>query len=96
ADTDLFVRMRAAGALGELKLEQAVPAILDAMADPEAMVREAACQSLKLLTGRDPRFDPSASAPEREKRLRALREALLPGATQGAASGSGSKTLQKP
>ncbi len=88
ADTDLFVRMRAASALGELKLEAALPAILDAMGDAEPMVREAACQSLKLLTGRDPRFDPSASDAEREKRLRALREALLPGSGTGAGAGA--------
>jgi hypothetical protein len=75
ADKDLFVRMRAAGALGELKLEAGIPALLDALADPEPMVREAACQSLKLVSGRDPRFDPLASESEREKRLRALREA---------------------
>jgi HEAT repeat protein len=94
ADTDLFVRMRAASALGELKLEQALPAILDAMGDAEPMVREAACQSLKLLTGRDPRFDPSASDLEREKRLRALREALLSGPSGG--SGAAPSAPQKP
>jgi hypothetical protein len=58
------------------------------------MVREAACQSLKLLTGRDPRFDPSASDLEREKRLRALREALLSGPSGG--SGAAPSAPQKP
>jgi len=51
-----------------------VPALIDALEDTEAAVREAALGALRSLTGKDLRFDPMASESERSKKVKAWRE----------------------
>jgi len=51
-----------------------IPALIDALEDPEASVREAAVVSLRAITARDFRFDPGAKESERAKRVKAWRD----------------------
>jgi HEAT repeat protein len=66
--------MATARVLGDLKSTSAVPALIDALEDSEAAVREAALGALRALTGKDLRFDPMASEAERSKKVKAWRE----------------------
>jgi HEAT repeat protein len=72
-DADLLVRMGAARGLGSLGNPNAIPALIEALEDAEAPVREAAVFSLRLLTGLDLKYDPLAPAPDRARRVEAWR-----------------------
>lgn len=73
-DPDIFVRMATARVLGDLRAVVGIPALIDALEDSEASVREAAVVSLREISGRDFRFDPTAKEPERAKRVKAWRD----------------------
>lgn len=73
-DEDIFVRMATARIFGDLESVDAVPSLIEALADEEAPVREASVSSLRLITGKNFRFDPMASQSERERRRKAWRE----------------------
>jgi HEAT repeat protein len=75
ADADIFLRMAAARALGDLASAEAIPGLIDALDDDESLVREAAYLSLRSITSRDLPFDAqSPDAAERAKRIKAWRE----------------------
>jgi hypothetical protein len=68
-DADIFLRMAAARALGDLASRDAISALM------EALVREAAYLSLRSITQRDLPFDAhSPDAAERAKRIKTWRE----------------------
>ncbi len=73
-DPDIFVRMATARILGDLGATIGIPALIDALEDPEASVREAAVVSLRSISGRTFRFDPGAKDIERAKRVKAWRD----------------------
>ncbi|MBM3986621.1 MAG: HEAT repeat domain-containing protein [Planctomycetes bacterium] len=74
-DRDIFLRMAAARALGDLATAEAIPGLIDTLDDDEALVREAAYLSLRSVTGRDLPFDPQSPDPaERARRIKAWRE----------------------
>ncbi|HED64106.1 MAG TPA: hypothetical protein ENJ09_00995 [Planctomycetes bacterium] len=73
-DPDLFVRMAAARILGDLESRASVPALIDALEDAEASVREAAVVSLRSITGKSFRFDPAGKEADRAKRIRSWRD----------------------
>jgi len=73
-DPDIFVRMATARILGDLGATIGIPALIDALEDPEASVREAAVVSLRAISGRTFRFDPGAKDIERAKRVKAWRD----------------------
>jgi hypothetical protein len=74
ADNDVFVRMACARVLGDLGQTTAVPALIDALEDAEAPVREAASIALRSVTGKDLRFDPLGNEADRAKKVKAWRE----------------------
>ena len=74
ADTDVFVRMATARVLGDIQSTAAVPALIDALEDGEAAVREASLGALRVITGKDLRFDPLASEADRAKKVKAWRD----------------------
>ena len=73
-DPDIFVRMATARILGDLQATIGIPALIDALEDPEASVREASIVSLRGVTGQNFRFDPSGKDSERAKRVKAWRD----------------------
>jgi hypothetical protein len=73
-DPDIFVRMASARILEELRAVSAIPALIDALEDPEASVREAAAVALRSISGRDLRFDPDAKEAERARQIKAWRD----------------------
>ena len=73
-DPDVFVRMATARVLGDIQATSAVPALIDSLEDGEAAVREAALGALRVITGKDLRFDPLASDAERAKKVKAWRD----------------------
>jgi hypothetical protein len=73
-DSDIFVRMATARVLGDLGSTAAVAALIDALEDPEASVREAADVALRAITGQDFEFDAGAKEAERQKRAKAWRD----------------------
>ena len=74
-DGDIFLRMAAARALGDLATVEAIPGLIDTLDDDEALVREAAYLSLRSVTGRDLPFDAhSPDAAERARRIKVWRE----------------------
>jgi len=73
-DTDIFVRMAASRHLGDLGSVEAIPALIDALEDEEASVREAALVALRGLSGQSIPFDPLARDGDRGKRVKAWRE----------------------
>jgi len=66
-DEDVFVRMATARVLGDLGSSAAIPGLIDALNDGQAPVREASVVALRLLSGRDFRFDPLGKESERTK-----------------------------
>lgn len=72
-DPDLFVRMAVARILGDLGSLRGVPALIDGLEDEEPSVREAAVVSLRSLTGKDFRFDPTGKPADRSKRVKSWR-----------------------
>jgi len=73
-DPDIFVRMATARILGDLQATIGIPALIDALEDPEASVREASVVSLRGVTGQNFRFDPSGKDSDRAKRVKAWRD----------------------
>jgi len=73
-DPDIFVRMATARILGDLQAMVGIPALIAALEDPEASVREASVVSLRSVTGQNFRFDPSGKDSERSKRVKAWRD----------------------
>ena len=73
-DSDIFVRMATARVLGDLAVMDAVPHLIDALEDEEASVREQALVSLRELTGKDFKFDPTANEADRAKKVKAWRD----------------------
>ena len=73
-DSDVFVRMATARVLGDLNANEAVAALIDALEDVEAPVREASFGALRIITKKDLRFDPLANEAERAKKVKAWRE----------------------
>lgn len=73
-DPDVFVRMATARVLGDIQVTSACPALIDALEDGEAAVREAALGALRVITGKDLRFDPLASDADRAKKVKAWRD----------------------
>jgi len=73
-DADIFVRMASARLLGDLGAIEAIPALIDALEDEEASVREASLVSLRTLSGQNLPFDPLAKDPDRAKRVKAWRD----------------------
>ena len=73
-DPDIFVRMATARVLGDLEAPIGIPALIDALEDPEASVREAAVVALRSITQREHRFDPTAKESDRAKAVRRWRE----------------------
>lgn len=73
-DDDIFVRMATARVLGELRAFAAIPALIEALDDEEASVREQAMVSLRTLSGRNFKFDPNASANDRKRRTQAWKD----------------------
>jgi HEAT repeat protein len=63
--------MAAARVLGELGSKEAVPKLLVVLEDADSAVRETAWIALRLITGKDFKFDPYANEAERAKRVRA-------------------------
>jgi hypothetical protein len=73
-DEDLFVRMASARYLGELQSPAAIPALIDTLEDVEPSVRDAAVTSLRDLSARNFKFDPSAPESDRAKKVKAWRD----------------------
>ena len=69
-DEDTFVRMATARILGELAAPAGIPALIGALEDSEAAVREAAMVALQAATGNDLKFDPHAAPAERAKKVK--------------------------
>ncbi len=69
------VREEAADALGHVRRREVVPALIEAMEDPDRAVREAAWASLFGLTGRRPEgYEPDGPVEERARAVATLRE----------------------
>lgn len=73
-DDDIFVRMATARVLGELRAFAAIPALIEALDDEEASVREQAMVSLRSLSGRNFKFDPNANESDRKRRVQAWKD----------------------
>lgn len=74
-DEDIFIRMVTARVLGDLGSPLGIPALIEALDDGEAAVREAAYLALRSLTKRDFPFDPvTEDASERARRIKTWRE----------------------
>jgi uncharacterized protein with GYD domain len=66
-DDDVFVRMATARVLGDLGSSAAVSGLIDALSDGQAAVREASVVALRVLSGKDFRFDPLGKEGDRVK-----------------------------
>jgi len=73
-DEDTFVRMATARILGDLEAPAGIPALIGALEDDEAAVREAALVALQAICGRTFDFDPHAGPADRAKRVKAWRK----------------------
>jgi hypothetical protein len=73
-DSDVFVRMATARVLGDLSAPEGIPALIEALEDVEAPVREAAESSLRQITGRNFHFDPLADEADRARKIRAWQQ----------------------
>ena len=74
-DEDIFIRMVTARVLGDLGSPTGIPALIEALDDPESAVREAAYIALKAVTKRDFSFDPvDEDASDRARQIRAWRD----------------------
>jgi len=67
SDEDVFVRMATARVLGDLGIPAAIPALIKALSDEQAAVREASVVALRVLSGKDFRFDPLGKETDRAK-----------------------------
>lgn len=73
-DQDVFVRMATARVLGDLGSPAAIPGLIDGLSDAQAAVREAAVVALRVLSGKDFRFDPLGRDADRRKTQGAWRK----------------------
>lgn len=73
-DSDIFVRMAACRHLGDLNTVEAIPGLIDTLADEEAAVREAALVALRRLSGQSIPFDPLGKEGDRTKRVKDWRD----------------------
>jgi HEAT repeat protein len=73
-DVDIFVRMVTARVLGELGSSKSVGALIEALGDNDAAVREAAYVALCAVTKKSLPFDPHQDASERAKKVKAWQE----------------------
>ena len=73
-DEDIWVRMAAAGALGDLGAVEAIEPLIGTLEDPETAVRERAMLSLRAITGRSFQFDPGGSESSRAKIVKKWRD----------------------
>ena len=73
-DEDVFVRMATARVLGDLESAAAIPGLVDALSDSQAAVREAAVVALRVISGKDFRFDPLGKEGDRVKAQGAWRK----------------------
>ena len=73
-DDDVWVRMAAARVLGELGSLEAVSALIGSLGDVQVAVREVAVVSLRLISGKDFRFDPLGKESDRDKARAAWRK----------------------
>ena len=67
ADEDVFVRMATARVLGDMGIPSAIPGLIDALSDGQPAVREAAVVALRVISGKDFRFDPLGKDADRRK-----------------------------
>jgi len=85
-DVDIFVRMVTARVLGDLGSPKSIGALIDALGDNDAAVREAAYLALCSVSKKNLPFDPHQDAAERAKKVKAWQEwwkkAQEEGATQ--------------
>ena len=73
-DPDIFVRMATARILGDLRGEEAIGSLIDALDDEEPAVREAVVLALRSITAESFRYDPMASESDRARRVKAWRD----------------------
>lgn len=66
-DRDYYVRLGAATALGDIKAVAAIPALVEALDDGDALVRTAANDALKSITAEDIEFRSDMSRTERRR-----------------------------
>lgn len=70
-DPTWLVRMAAARVLGDMKVREAVPDLIAMLEDPDSAARETAWIALRVITGKDLKFDSFAPEAERAKRVKA-------------------------
>ncbi len=70
-DPTWLVRMAAARVLGEMHVREAVTPLIAMLEDEDSAARETAWINLRLITGKDLKFDTFASEAERAKRVKA-------------------------
>ncbi|MCY2960183.1 MAG: HEAT repeat domain-containing protein [Planctomycetota bacterium] len=70
-DATWLVRMAAARVLGEMKVREAVPQLIAMLEDVDSAARETAWIALRVITGKDLKFDSFAPEAERAKRAKA-------------------------
>ena len=73
-DEDVFVRMATARVLGDLGSAAAIPGLISTLSDSQAAVREAAVVALRVISGKDFRFDPLSKEADRVKAQGAWRK----------------------
>ena len=73
-DEDVFVRMATARVLGDLESAAAIPGLISTLSDSQAAVREAAVVALRVISGKDFRFDPLSKEADRVKAQGAWRK----------------------
>ena len=82
-DSYSYVRVQAARALGEMKIEEAVPVLEKALKDESVHTCRAAARSLEKITGKKYEYEREAGASERKlclpcrERAKKLREERL-------------------
>ena len=73
-DVDIFVRMVAARVLGDLGSQKAIGALIEALGDQDAAVREAAYVALCAVSKKNLPFEPHQDPNERAKKVKAWQE----------------------
>jgi len=71
SDKTWLVRMAAARVLGEMRVREAVPQLIAMLEDEDSAARETAWIALRVITGKDLKFDSFAPEAERAKRAKA-------------------------
>jgi HEAT repeat protein len=84
-DVDIFVRMVAARVLGDLGSPKAIGALIEALNDQDAAVREASYLALCTVSKKSLPFDPHSEPVERAKKVKAWQEWWKKAQEEGAA-----------